>query len=61
VHVWKLDEEKTREQYKSKVKAKVEKAEWKYLDVNEHRQQIKNIIMETAQVTYGLSKGPCTR
>jgi len=35
------------------VKDKVEKAEWKYLDVNEHWQQMKN-MMETAQVTCGL-------
>jgi len=41
------------------VKDKVAKAEWKYLDVNEHWQQMKNIMMETAQVTCGLSKGPC--
>jgi len=33
------------------VKDKVAKAEWKYLDVNENWQQMKNIMMETAQVT----------
>ena len=38
------------------VKDKVVEAEWKYLDVNEHWQQVKNIMMETAQVTCGLSK-----
>jgi len=32
-------------------------AEWKYLDVNKHWQQMKNIMMETSQVTCGLSKG----
>jgi len=32
------------------VKDKVAEAEWKYLDVNEHCQQMKNIKMETAQV-----------
>jgi len=42
-----------------KVKGKVAEAEWKYLDVNEHWQQMKNIMMETALVTCGLSKGPC--
>jgi len=41
------------------VKDKVAEAEWKYFDVNEHRQQMKNIMTETAQVTCGLSKGPC--
>jgi len=41
------------------VKDKVEEAEWKYFDVNEHWQQTKNIMMDTAQVTCGLSKGPC--
>jgi len=40
------------------VKDKVAEAEWKYLDVKEHWQQMKNIMMETAQVTCGLSKGP---
>jgi len=34
-------------------------AEWKYLDVNEHWQQMKKIMMENAQVKCGLSKGPC--
>ena len=41
------------------VKDKVEEAEWKYFDVNEHWQQMKNIMMDTAQVTCGLSKGLC--
>jgi len=40
------------------VKDKVAEAGWKYLDVNEHWQQMKT-MMETAQVTYGLSKGAC--
>jgi len=60
VHVWKFKEEKTCEEYQRMVKDKVVEAEWKYLDVNEHLQQIKNIMMETAQVTCGLSKGPCS-
>jgi len=30
-----------------------------YFDVNEHWHQMKNIIMDTAQMTYGLSKVPC--
>jgi len=41
------------------VKDKVAEAEWKYLNVNEHWQQMKNIMTERAQVTCGLSKGPC--
>jgi len=51
---------KRREEYESMVKDKVAEVEWKYLDVNEHWQQMKNIMMDTAQVTYGLSKGPCS-
>jgi len=31
------------------VRDKVQEAEWKYLDINEHWQQMKNIMMETAQ------------
>ena len=38
----------------------VAEEEWKYLDVNEQWQQMKNIMMETAQVTCGLSKGRCS-
>jgi len=41
------------------VKDKVAEAEWKYLCVNEHGQQMKN-MMETAQATSGLSKSPCS-
>jgi len=41
------------------VKDKVEEPEWKYSDVNEHWQQMKNMMMDTAQVTSGLLKGPC--
>jgi len=33
--------EKDCEEYKSMVRDKVEKTEWKYLDVNEHWQQMK--------------------
>jgi len=41
------------------VKDKVAEPEWKYLHVNEQWQQMKNIMMETAQVTCGLPKGRC--
>jgi len=52
--------EKTREEHQSMVKDKVVEAEWKYLDVNEHWQQMKNIMMETAQVTCELLESPCS-
>jgi len=58
VRVWKLKEEK-REEYQNMVKDKVVEAEWKCTDVNKHWQQMKNIMTDTAQVTCGLSKGPC--
>jgi len=38
------------------VKEKAVEAEWKYLDVNEHWQQMKNIMIETAQVTWDCHK-----
>jgi len=41
------------------VRDKVDEAEWKYLDVNEHWQQMKNIMMETAQDICALSKDHC--
>jgi len=59
MHVWRLEEEKKCEEYQSMVKDKIAEAEWKHLDVNQHWQHKKNIMMETVQVTYGLSKGPC--
>jgi len=39
-------------EYKSKVRDKVEEAEWKYRDVNAHWQQMKN-MMETEQFICG--------
>jgi len=56
MRVWKLKEEKTCEEYQSMVKYKVAEAEWKYFSVNEHWQQMKNIMMDTAQVTCGCQK-----
>jgi len=50
---------KRREEYQSMVKDEVEEAELKYFDVNKHWQQMKNIMMDKAQVTCELSKGPC--
>ena len=43
-------EEKTCEEYQSMVKDKVAEAEWKYLDVSEHWQQMKNILLWCQQV-----------
>jgi len=60
VCVWELKEEKICEEYQSVVKEKKAEAEWKYLDENEQLQRMKNITRETAQVTCGLSKGPCS-
>jgi len=40
-------------------KDKVHEAQWKYSDVNEHWQQMKNITMDTAQDKCRLTKGPC--
>jgi len=55
VRVWKLKEVKTCEEYQSTVKDKVVEPDWKYVDVNEHWQQMENIMMQTAQATCGLS------
>ena len=54
VRVWKLKEEKTCEEYQSMVREKVEEAEWKYSDVHEHWQQMKNLMMETAKDVCGI-------
>jgi len=48
VHVWKLKKEKTCEEYRCIVGDKVEEAKWKGLGVNDHWQQMKGIMMETA-------------
>ena len=37
---------------------KVEDVKWKGLGVNDHWQQMKDIMMETAQDIYGMTKGP---
>jgi len=58
VHVWKLKEEKTCEEYRSMVGDKVEEAKWKGLGVNDHWQQMKGIMMESAQDICGMTKGP---
>ena len=59
VRVWKLKEEKTCEEYRCIVGDKVEKAKWKGLGVNDHWQQMKGVMMETAQDICGMTKGPC--
>ena len=47
--VWKLKEEKTCEEYRCMVRDKVEEETWRGLGVNDHWQQMKGIMMETAQ------------
>ena len=59
VRVWKLKEEKTCEEYRCIVRDKVEEAKWKGLGVNDHWQQMKGIMMETAQDISGMTKGSC--
>jgi len=59
IHVWRHKEEQTYEEYKSMVRGKVVEEEWKYLNVNEHWQQVEKIMIETAQHICGMSKGPC--
>jgi len=59
VRVWKLKEEKTCQEYRCIVEDKVEEAKWKGLGVNDHWQQMKGIMMETAQDICGMTKGPC--
>jgi len=49
VRVWKLNEEKTCEEYICMVRDRVEEATWKGLGVNDHWQQMKGLMMETAQ------------
>jgi len=61
IRVWRRKEEQTYEEYKSMVRGKVVEEEWKYLNVNEHSQKMKKIMImiETAQLICGISKGPC--
>ena len=49
---------KRREDYRCRVRGKVEEAKWKSLGVNDHWQQMKGILMETAQDICGMTKGP---
>ena len=46
MRVWKLKQERTCKEYKSMVSDNVLEEEWKYLDVNEHWQDMKKIMME---------------
>jgi len=59
VHVQKLKEEKTCEEYRCMVRDKTDDAKWKDLDVNKHWQQVKGIMIETSQDICGMTKGPC--
>ena len=54
----KFKEEKTCEDYRCRVGGKVEEAKWKGLGANDHWQQMKGIMMETAQDLCGMTKGP---
>ena len=44
-------------EYRCMVGDKVEEADWKGLCVNDHWQQMKGIMMETAQDICGMTKG----
>jgi len=61
VRVWKMKEEKPCEEYRCMVRDKVEEAKWKGQGVNDHWQQMKGLMMETAQDICGMSEGPRTR
>jgi len=56
--VWKLKEEKICEEFRCMVGDKVEAVKWKGLGLNDHWQQMKDIMMETAQDICGMTKGP---
>jgi len=47
--VWKLKEEKICEEFRCMVGDKVDAVKWKGLGVNDHWQQMKDIMMETAR------------
>ena len=51
---------KRREEYRCIVGDKVEEAKWKGLGVNDLWQEMKGIMMETAQDICGMTKGPCS-
>ena len=59
VRVWKLKEEKTCEEYACMVRDKVEETTWKGLGVNDQWQQMKGLVLETAQDMCRMTKGPC--
>ena len=58
VRVWNFKEEKTCEEYTCMVRDKVEEVKWKGLGVSDHWQQMKCLMMETAQEICGMTKGP---
>jgi len=57
--VYRSSRRKRREEYRCMVRDKVEEATWKGLCVNDHWQQMKGLMMETAQNICGMTKGPC--
>jgi len=48
-------------EYACMFRDKVEEATWKGLDVNDQWQQMKGLMMETAQDICGMTKGPCSQ
>jgi len=56
--VWKLKEEKTCEEYACMVRDKVEETTLKGLGVNDQWQQMKGLVLETAQDICRMTKGP---
>ena len=61
MRVWKLEEEKTCEEYRLQMHSRRQGSgrKMKGLGVNDHWQQMKGIMMETAQDICGMTKGPC--
>ena len=60
MRVWKLKEEKTCEKYRCMVGDQVEEAKCKGLCVNDHWQQMKGIMMESAQDICGINTKNCS-
>ena len=56
---WKLQDEKTHEEYVDMVRDRLEEKGWQHLDADEQWQQMKNVMTETTENIYGKSEGPC--
>jgi len=57
VRVWRLREEGTCEEFGCMVGDRVEEVEWRGLGVDDHWQQMKGVVMETAQDICGVAEG----